>query len=301
MIVLDDPKNRSLVTFDPHYLSIVEGNELYTSLVDHPLFENERVSLGDGKVVTVARKSMAISDQGLVYRYAGVERVGKPWHPLLQRLRDRLERDTGHRFNFVLCNLYPDGKAGLGWHADNEPEVMEGSTIASISLGAEREFRLKKRGTNVEQHVVLENTSLLLMQGDTQQHYLHSVPKDGSTQPRLNFTFRLLRTPRARYMDGGKTAFVSAFEHKGKIYVAHRICHGRSMEGDVVSIDARKQNTFLKLELMKAVREAGRVADEVVCVDAVEGARLMRFDEEQTHMRAVVRSAYEQAFDRRIL
>lgn len=46
-------------------------------------------------------------------------------------------------YNAVLCNLYRDGNDSVGLHADAEPE--RGSVIASVSLGAERLFRLKRK------------------------------------------------------------------------------------------------------------------------------------------------------------
>ena len=47
-------------------------------------------------------------------------------------------------YNAVLCNLYRDGHDSIGLHADAEPEM--GPVIASVSLGAERLFRFKRRG-----------------------------------------------------------------------------------------------------------------------------------------------------------
>ena len=47
-------------------------------------------------------------------------------------------------YNAVLCNLYRHGNDSVGLHADAEPEM--GPVIASVSLGAERLFRLKRKG-----------------------------------------------------------------------------------------------------------------------------------------------------------
>jgi alkylated DNA repair dioxygenase AlkB len=89
----------------------------------------------------------------------------------------------------VLCNLYRNGNDSMGLHADAEPEM--GPVIASVSLGAERLFRLKKKYGGVAFSERMPHGSLLIMAGDTQKQFKHEVPKEpGVTQPRINLTFR---------------------------------------------------------------------------------------------------------------
>ncbi|MGD9861012.1 MAG: alpha-ketoglutarate-dependent dioxygenase AlkB [Marinobacterium sp.] len=65
--------------------------------------------------------------------------------------------------------------------------------IASISLGAERRFRLR-HNTHRETHtLILEHGSLLLMAGPTQHHWQHCLPRSRRChEPRINLTFRLI-------------------------------------------------------------------------------------------------------------
>jgi alkylated DNA repair dioxygenase AlkB len=66
-----------------------------------------------------------------------------------------------------------------------------GPVIASVSLGAERLFRLKRRDGTVVFLERLRHGSLLMMAGDTQKNFRHEVPREpGVTQPRINLTFR---------------------------------------------------------------------------------------------------------------
>ena len=102
-------------------------------------------------------------------------------------------RDAPHTLpsndNAVLCNLYRDGNDSVGLHADAEPEM--GPVIASVSLGAERMFRLKRKDGSVAVAERLPHGSLLIMAGRTQKNFRHEVPKEPSvTQPRINLTFR---------------------------------------------------------------------------------------------------------------
>jgi alkylated DNA repair dioxygenase AlkB len=66
-----------------------------------------------------------------------------------------------------------------------------GPVIASVSLGAERLFRLKRKDGSVGLSERLPHGSLLIMAGATEKNFKHEVPKEpGVTQPRINLTFR---------------------------------------------------------------------------------------------------------------
>ena len=69
-------------------------------------------------------------------------------------------------YNAVLCNLYREGNDSVGLHADAEPEMRP--VIASVSLGAERLFRLKRKNGSVAFSKRLPHGSLLIMAGGTQ-------------------------------------------------------------------------------------------------------------------------------------
>lgn len=151
-----------------------------------------------GKRRTVARQSCAFGDSAIHYGYSGLVRTAAPWLSEVAALRDWVAQTTASTFNFLLCNLYPDGEAGLGWHADNEAIIVRGSTIASVSLGATRDFCLRARHPvdppAPTVRVALGHGDLLVMAGTLQQHYVHAVPKRrGVMAPRINLTFRLLR------------------------------------------------------------------------------------------------------------
>jgi alkylated DNA repair dioxygenase AlkB len=81
----------------------------------------------------------------------------------------------------------------MGWHSDDEKSLDKGSTIGSLSFGAERKFSLKHKQTKQATSVLLESGSLLVMSGKTQSNWLHSLPKTKKvTTPRINLTFRTM-------------------------------------------------------------------------------------------------------------
>ena len=62
-------------------------------------------------------------DPGTAYTYSGTAHEPLPWTSELLGIRHRVEEFTGQRYNSVLLNLYRDGRDGMGWHADDEPEL----------------------------------------------------------------------------------------------------------------------------------------------------------------------------------
>lgn len=151
-----------------------------------------------GKVHPVPRLQQWFGDPGLSYRWSGIAMDPMPWTPLLSALRNRIEEATGKRPNSVLANLYRDGNDTVGWHADDEPELGPNPFIASLSLGAERDFVLRRRVRDgrADVSLALPHGSLLVMQGPTQANWLHSLPRRKKVAAdRINLTFRLMPVP----------------------------------------------------------------------------------------------------------
>jgi alkylated DNA repair dioxygenase AlkB len=147
-----------------------------------------------GRRIVTAREVAWYGDPGLSYRYSGCTKEPLPWFPLLAELRDHVSARAEAPFNACLLNLYHDGREGMGWHSDDEPEIIPESCIASLSLGAPRRFVFRHRRTRETVQVVLPHGSLLLMRGPVQSHWQHALPKATAVaDTRINLTFRLLR------------------------------------------------------------------------------------------------------------
>jgi alkylated DNA repair dioxygenase AlkB len=81
----------------------------------------------------------------------------------------------------------------MAYHSDNEKTLGKNNTIASLSLGAERNFLFKHKITKQTVSVFLEKASLLVMKGTTQTNWLHRLPKTTKVKtPRINLTFRTI-------------------------------------------------------------------------------------------------------------
>lgn len=194
VVLLDEPLRHSRVTYEAAFLGAMEADQLFDFMLVHTPFHAEAPVMF-GKPVEVRRRTFSYGNPGTRYRYSGVERIAAPWPDALRPLLDRLEQRAGVRFTFALCNLYPDGAAGLGWHADDEGDLAPGMPIASVSFGAERDFTMRLgRAGRACLSVPLGHGSLLVMGGECQRHFQHRVPpRTRCTAPRINLTFRVMR------------------------------------------------------------------------------------------------------------
>ncbi len=169
-------------------------------------WQQRRVNVFGQKVEN--RLTAFYGDPGARYKYSGRENVARPWADdlsgVLAMVRELLELVTGERYNACLLNLYETGAHSIGKHADDESDLVPGSRIASVSLGATRRFCLepKSQGAAYAGSPSKEPTTfpavhgcLITMGGLTQQLYKHWVPpeKGGALPPRVNLTFRRVR------------------------------------------------------------------------------------------------------------
>jgi alkylated DNA repair dioxygenase AlkB len=181
----------------PAWLDSVRADALFAELHADIAWEVHRIRLF-GRLVDSPRLSCWIGDPGASYVYSRTRFDPHPWPPSLAALRERVQLACGARFNSVLANLYRDGNDSMGWHSDNEPELGPQPLIASLSLGAERRFRFRRKlpvgvrpTANDGVALQLPHGSLLRMAGDTQRHYRHDLPKAPALSlPRINLTFR---------------------------------------------------------------------------------------------------------------
>ncbi len=167
-----------------------------------------------GKEYVSERKTVQIADPGIKpykYKSAGSTKTYS-WKisPTIKKEKELIEKELGIKFNFCLVNIYtPD--AYLGYHSDDEKDMVENSTVGSLSFGAERDFLLKpksrfsgspekrsqaSKGSEFKKSgdvtkILLENGSLVTMEGSCQQVYKHSIPKRANVSGiRVNLTFR---------------------------------------------------------------------------------------------------------------
>lgn len=185
------------IVYIPHWIDAREADLLYKQLAAELNWEQSVISLY-GKATKIPRLNAWYADEGCDYKYSNHQLVRRDWVDPLRDLRLRGQRvmaemASPQEFNSVLANLYRDGRDSVAYHADDEPELGPNPIIASISLGAPRRFLMKHRFDTKASRIEIElgHGSLLIMRGETQKNWLHSVPKASKvTEPRINLTFR---------------------------------------------------------------------------------------------------------------
>jgi alkylated DNA repair dioxygenase AlkB len=184
-------RNHLSIRLLPKFIDAGEADTLLKHLIELTAWQQPRIKVY-GKWHPTPRLVSFYGDAQLSYGYSETLHGPQPWTAKLSELNSRLSRMSCKKFNSVLLNYYRDGRDTMGWHADDEIELGTQPTIASLSLGAARDIHFKsKTGKDELIKLNLVAGSLLIMEGDTQQYWLHHIPKRAKcTTPRINLTFR---------------------------------------------------------------------------------------------------------------
>jgi len=180
------------LAYTPEFYSIEAADALFQEILSNTDWRQEEITVYGKKHLT-PRLSCLMGDSGLNYTYSHTKIFPVGWHDTLLKIKTNIEAFTGDAFNSVLINNYRDGQDSNGWHSDDEPELGEQPVIASISLGAERDFQLRHKTTKRKEQLRLAHGSLLMMRGKTQRCWQHCVPKRAQAEERINLTYRLIK------------------------------------------------------------------------------------------------------------
>ena len=167
----------------------------YEELLEYP-WKQEKLTMY-GKTFDEPRMVMWYGPH--TYVYAGKANKPMKMTPLLIDLGELAaatiakELDEKVEFNSVFCNFYKDGDNYIGWHKDDEPG-MTSPIIASISLGATRDFQVRRDSDKETWTWALALGDLVVMYGDCQDNYKHQLPKRQKVKtPRINLTYRVYK------------------------------------------------------------------------------------------------------------
>lgn len=190
---LDMPEGDVLVI--PGFFSKVQSDEYFTQLLANISWQQDKIKFY-GKEMPIPRLTAWYGETDKPYTYSGIPMSPHPWTPELLAIKQAIEKMAAVSFSSVLLNLYRDGRDSVSWHSDDEKELGENPTIASISLGDTRIFQFKHRYNKdlPKIDVPLTHGSLVLMQGPTQHYWQHQIPKTAKPlKERINLTFRVIK------------------------------------------------------------------------------------------------------------
>ena len=181
----------SSIRYIPDFFTPEEAAQLYTQLKEECAWRSDRIQVF-GKWYDQPRLTALYGEEDRSYTYSGIAMNPLPFTPLLKSIKAKAEACSEANFSSCLLNYYRNGADSNGWHADDEPELGINPVIASISLGSPRYFHLRpKKATRDTYKLLLRPGSLLVMEGETQHHWQHQIPKSKRiTEGRINLTFR---------------------------------------------------------------------------------------------------------------
>jgi alkylated DNA repair dioxygenase AlkB len=179
-----------------HYYGKVFSKEqsdfYYDYLLNQIPWENDEAVIF-GKLILTKRKVAWFGEKPFEYTYSKRTKYAKFWTPELLELKKKCEEVSDETYNSCLLNLYHDGSEGMAYHSDGETDLKKHGAIASLTFGAERKFLFKHKKTKEKTEIFLENGSLLIMKGTTQDNWLHRLPPTTKVKsPRVNLTFRTI-------------------------------------------------------------------------------------------------------------
>ena len=156
-----------------------------------PLLEEKPEIIIFGKKCKQQRNIGFFSDKSIGYKYSKKIMESKPLTKSMSELLDIVNIIFSTQFNGILVNKYMNGNDYIGAHSDDETG-LEPIGVISISYGAQRIFRIRKKET--KQHICDELTthcSIIHMGGNFQKLYTHEIPiQKKIKEPRISFTFR---------------------------------------------------------------------------------------------------------------
>lgn len=174
---------------DKQFIPLTAADWLFNYLKTNANWQ--QLTTGWGK--KLPRLTAYYADPGKNYNYSGLTQIADEWTKPILVFKEKVEKAANSKFNSLLLNYYRDGKDSIGWHSDSEDELCPDPIVASLTLGATRNFELKhKNGAKVGRMTIPLTHGMLLIMGPTIQNtWLHAVNKtDEPIGERINLTFR---------------------------------------------------------------------------------------------------------------
>ena len=128
----------------PCFWSKREADMLFIKLLEEIPWRQDPITVF-GKTYPQPRLTSLHSINKEPYSYSGIQMNPEPMSDELISLLTKIKSVEKNEFTSVLLNQYRDGKDSNGWHSDDEKELGKNPVIGSVSLGAERTFKLRHK------------------------------------------------------------------------------------------------------------------------------------------------------------
>jgi len=131
---------------------------------------------------------------GRPYNYSQLEYAETPIPSDLMPLIELLDARLGVRFNNCLLNYYETGDNTMGFHSDDTTGLVPRTGVAIVSLGSNRDITYRsKEAPDIQRSYALQSGSLLYMDDDVQEKWVHAIKRQKGAGPRISLTWRAFK------------------------------------------------------------------------------------------------------------
>ncbi|KAG9308034.1 hypothetical protein JVU11DRAFT_12686 [Chiua virens] len=124
-----------------------------------------------------------------IYRHPADESPAlRPFSPTVLLIREHVQNVLDHPVNHVLIQHYRSGADYISEHSDKTIDVVRGSKVVNVSLGAQRVMTLRMKRDGVEnagqgtprpsQKIPLSHNSMFVLGLETNVKWLHAINHD---------------------------------------------------------------------------------------------------------------------------
>ncbi len=214
MALIKNTLQKGISLYDPNFIPAAEADRVFTAL--NKLDWKQHIIPMHGKRILAPRlyQWMGIPPQPRAYShgefkkedgiYFGETFTPIAWTPEALEIQQMVYAKTGFLFDSLNINKYRNGEDHVGFHVDKADEGSWGYPIASVSLGAVRDFEVqpyvlggasgRKRLANGKPETTsLAHGSLVVMPAGSQAEYQHRLTRQPKiVGERINLTFRMM-------------------------------------------------------------------------------------------------------------
>ena len=186
-----DSITTDIYDYRPRIFSKAESELLRTKIIADTSWVQRRVMMYGKEVITPRLTAWHGDIAG--GRQAEDKTFMHAWTPELLVIREKVQKLAGVTFDSVLLNYYRDGNDSVAWHDDQDGRPGKNMLVASVSLGQERRFDIRRKSDHSDKmSVLLEDGSYILMKGRFQDDWEHRIAKSSKPMAaRINLTFRI--------------------------------------------------------------------------------------------------------------
>ncbi|KAF9074123.1 hypothetical protein BDP27DRAFT_1214632 [Rhodocollybia butyracea] len=259
------PNTASLGAGDSYLVMDLLGNELNGTAFEKVRDEvewNKMYHRGGEVPRLVAVQGQVLPDSSFpVYRHPSDESPPlRRFTPTVELIRQEVEKVIKHPVNHALIQHYRSGKDYISEHSDKTIDVVRGSSIVNVSLGAQRTMTLRTKKDQLEpvegakrtaQRFPLPHASMFVMGLETNRQWLHAINQDNRMETlkvaeelqqngeRISLTFRYIGT----FLDGPEEKMIYGQGATGKTREQARlVINGPGPETDALLEAFGKEN-----------------------------------------------------------